>query len=118
MNTGHPAANTAIDAIDAIEAGPERYRPDGDCPDCIDQVEATIALTTTEVADLVELLDELDQFLRLGRHSIDALTDFYRTHHDDNQPRFVALCLLDSVSFTALCLRGRARAASNPGAEQ
>jgi hypothetical protein len=111
MNTDHPAATTRLDAP------PEDgcCHPEVDCPevDCPDQPQATIALTLTQVADLVELLDEIDQFLRLSHHSIDALTDFYRTHHDDNHPRFVALCLVDSVSFTALSLRGRARAAGN-----
>jgi hypothetical protein len=71
-------------------------------------------LTLTEVADLVELLEEIDQFLRLGQGTIDALTDFYRTHAD-HHPWFIALCLLDSVSFTALSLCGRARAASTQG---
>lgn len=114
MNTNHRAAATNIDGThDAPpEAGCCHY--EADCPD--HEQEATIALSLTEVADLVELLDEVDEFLRLGHHSIDALTDFYRTHHDDNHPRFVALCLVDSLSFTALSLRGRARVTSNhPG---
>lgn len=112
MNTDHPHRRLTGRGL----LPPDEGHWDADCPD---QAEATIALTTTEVADLVELLDEVDQFLRLGRHSIDALTDFYRTHHDDNHPRFVALCLLDSVSFTALGLRTRARAAGHrAGADQ
>ena len=105
MNTDHPAATTHIDA--PPQDGCCHLKAEGP-----DDAQATIAITLTEVADLAELLDEIDQFLRLGHHSIDALTDFYRTHHDDNHPRFVALCLLDSVSFTALSLRGRARAAA------
>lgn len=97
-------------------------RPDGnDAADSPAQTEATIALTTTQVTDLAELLDELDEFLRMGQHSIDALTEFYRSRHDDYHPRFTALCLVDSVSFTALCLRQQAavnQAASDQGTEQ
>lgn len=115
MNTDHPVAMTAtthIDTADTADTAPDGCCcSGGDCSDCPDRAEATIALTMTQVADLVELLDEIDQFLRMGHHSIDALTDFYRTHHDDNHPRFVALCLLDSISFTALGLRQRAQAA-------
>jgi len=106
MNTDHCAAAT-------FDTAPG----DGCCchleAEGPEDAQATITMTLTEVADLVELLDEVDQFLRFGHHTIEALTDFYRTHHDDHHPRFVALCLVDSVSFTALSLRGRSRAASN-----
>ena len=114
MNTDHPSATTHP----AAAAEDDCCHPGADCPD---HPQATIAMTLTEVADLVELLDEIDQFLRLGHHTIDALTEFYRTHHDDNHPRFVALCLVDSVSFTALSLRRRAPVSSNhpaPAQEQ
>jgi len=111
MNTDHPATTTHIDAT----AEDSCCHPEANCPevDCLDHRHATIELTLTEVADLVELLDEIDEFLRLGHHTIDALTEFYRTRHDDCHPRFVALCLVDSVSFTSFGLRGRARAASD-----
>jgi hypothetical protein len=102
MSTDHAVATT---------------RPDGnDAADFPAHSEATIALTTTQVTDLAELLDELDEFLRMGQRSIDALSEFYRSRHDDDHPRFTALCLVDSVSLTALRLRQQAHAALNQAA--
>jgi hypothetical protein len=52
----------------------------------------------------------------MGQRSIDALSEFYRSRHDDDHPRFTALCLVDSVSLTALRLRQQAHAALNQAA--
>jgi hypothetical protein len=121
MNIEHAAATTLTDATAPqdgclADTGQSLGRPA--CADHADHAEATITLTLTQVDDLVDLLDEIDEFLRTGRGNIDALTDFYRTRHDDDHPRFVALCLVDSISFTALCLRGQAKAAGAPGADR
>jgi hypothetical protein len=109
-----------IDCTDLLEAVQEsccRYDgahgyPVDRCLDCPDPAEATITLTATQLTDLAELLGEIDEFLRMGRGSIDALTDFYATHHDRHHPKFDALCLVDSISFTALGLRRQAQAAA------
>lgn len=112
---------TRIDGIDGIDDidGIEYCRCQCDCPE---PAEATITLTTTQVANLVELLEEIDEFLRIGEHSIDALTEFYRTRHHDNHPRFAASCLIDAISFTALGPRRQAHAGTHPaptgGADQ
>lgn len=125
MNTDRPApADSPADNIaDNIAGDDARISCPPEATDS-DQAAATIAMTPRQIADLAELLDELDQFLRMSGHAIDALAEFYRTYHDDHHPRFAALCLLDSVSFTALRLRRQAQAASNqadshdPGADQ
>lgn len=81
------------------------HRPDQDTDPA-----PVIEVSPRQLTDLAELLEELDDFLRMGPGSIDALTEYYRTRQEDHHPRFTALCLLDSVSFTALCLRRAAAA--------